>query len=562
MHAAPGAVALLVGSGISRSAQIPTGWEVALDLARRTAVLLGDDEPADPVAWYVEKFGNQPDYSVILEKLAPSSADRRNLLNQYFEPTAEEREQGVKVPTKAHRAIAELVIAGYVKVIITTNFDRLLEAALQEVGIDPVVIASPAAAAGAPPLAFTGCTIIKLHGDYLDPDLKNTVEELGSYETAIDVLLDRILDEYGLVICGWSGEWDEALRTAILRAPGRRFSSWWALRGEMAERARDVAAHRGAHVIAIADADTFFETLASKITTLAEAMSPRPLSTALAVAELKRYLPDPVHRIRLHDLLMAETKRVVAGLSPRPVTDHPNGTNIATAMHFYEQLLSTLVPLVATTTHFGDRPEHDALIVDVIRHVAASPTASDGFTIWNELERYPGTLALYAAILGGLAGRRANSLAAFLSLTAKQPFESEVMPIFVGFSTMKSLDPEACNLLVAADGQKLKTPVSDYMHRTMREPLRDLIPNDADFDDLFDQAEYLLGVLFASWRGDGRGPIGRFVWRRHEHGPARDSVGAHRDALLAAGLFDGDAATFDEVVAAYEEKVQRSGLSF
>ena len=34
IYGSPGVYALLVGSGLSRGAQIPTGWDVTLDLAR------------------------------------------------------------------------------------------------------------------------------------------------------------------------------------------------------------------------------------------------------------------------------------------------------------------------------------------------------------------------------------------------------------------------------------------------------------------------------------------------------------------------------------------------
>ena len=36
-----GVYALLLGSGVSRSAFIPTGWEITLDLVRRVAKLIG-----------------------------------------------------------------------------------------------------------------------------------------------------------------------------------------------------------------------------------------------------------------------------------------------------------------------------------------------------------------------------------------------------------------------------------------------------------------------------------------------------------------------------------------
>lgn len=38
MTTSPGTYALLLGSGVSRAAGIPTGWEVTLDLVRKAAV--------------------------------------------------------------------------------------------------------------------------------------------------------------------------------------------------------------------------------------------------------------------------------------------------------------------------------------------------------------------------------------------------------------------------------------------------------------------------------------------------------------------------------------------
>jgi hypothetical protein len=56
---------------------------------------------------------------------APTQAARRDLIAGFFEPTDEDAEQGLKVPGLAHRAIALLVKRGLVRVIVTTNFDRL-----------------------------------------------------------------------------------------------------------------------------------------------------------------------------------------------------------------------------------------------------------------------------------------------------------------------------------------------------------------------------------------------------------------------------------------------------
>lgn len=231
IHSSPGVFALLLGSGVSRPAQIPTGWEIVRDLARKLARLAGEDpEPADPVGWYTKAHGAEPSYSALLSEIAPSQTSRQALLQGYFEPTEDDIANGRKVPTAAHKAIGGLVRSGHVRVIITTNFDRLLEAALEDVGIHPVLIATTDAIKGAPPLQHSPCTVIKVHGDYRDTRIRNTDQELAAYPSAMSELLDRVFDEHGLVVCGWSSEWDTALRDALSRRQSRRYPCYWCVK--------------------------------------------------------------------------------------------------------------------------------------------------------------------------------------------------------------------------------------------------------------------------------------------------------------------------------------------
>ena len=59
------------------------------------------------------------------------------------------------MPTSTHHAIAGLVSSGHVRVIFTINFDRLMERALEAVGINPSVIDSPDKIEGAMPLTHS-----------------------------------------------------------------------------------------------------------------------------------------------------------------------------------------------------------------------------------------------------------------------------------------------------------------------------------------------------------------------------------------------------------------------
>ncbi len=55
-----GVFAVLLGSGLSRAANIPTGWEITLDLIRRVALAQRVKEQTDWVDWYRKKIGKAP----------------------------------------------------------------------------------------------------------------------------------------------------------------------------------------------------------------------------------------------------------------------------------------------------------------------------------------------------------------------------------------------------------------------------------------------------------------------------------------------------------------------
>lgn len=225
LHSNPGAYALLVGSGLSDAAGVPTGWDVALDLAERVAAARGDDTGSDAAAWFERTFTKSLSYTDVLAELSRTPAERMALLQRYFEPTDEERAAGLKRPTRAHRAIADLVSDKYVRVIVTTNFDRLIETALREISIEPTVISSGDAVAGSPPPGQARCLVIKVHGDYLDARLRNTPDEVANLDAEIEQLVRRVFDEYGLVVVGWSAKWDTGLNGIVAAATTDRYAA-------------------------------------------------------------------------------------------------------------------------------------------------------------------------------------------------------------------------------------------------------------------------------------------------------------------------------------------------
>lgn len=538
VHAGPSTFALLVGSGISSGAGVPSGWDMTVDLIRRLAALHGQDAGDDPAAWYRERLDGEPDYSEVLEELAPTPGDRRNLLSSYFEPTQQERDDGLKVPTRAHRAIASLVANGFVKVIVTTNFDRLLEAALTEAGVDPTVVSSPSSAEGALPIAHSRCTIIKVHGDYLSPDLKNTVEELAGYDPPVDRLLDEVFDQYGLVVCGWSGIWDTALRDAILRTSNRRFATYWLHRSPVSPEAEQIIANRGAITITIQDADSALEDLHEKVQALAEAMDQRPGDTAVAVAQLKRYLPDPVHRIRLRELVIGEVNAAIEQVQDLP-TDPPFSPQAyAARMATYEQAMSTTMKLLAVGAFFSDTAEHDRLWVSCIERFATRAQQQSGLTVLTEMQQYPTLLALYALALGSLAANRVDPIAHALAEVSVQE-RSDAEPVAVAAASLKVLSPDTVNASIYSP-QRMKTPVSDHILDLIGPVASSIVADQPRLENLFDEVEFLMGVAYMAG-GYDYGPHGRAAWR--SFGSDRypgTIVKRHAQVLVAAGVFDSE----------------------
>ena len=268
LDANKGAYALLLGSGVSAAAGIPTGWQIVSDLSAKVARLEGADPGDDPISWYNQRYGVEPDYSGLLNEIAGSPTERSLLLRNYFEPTDEERRDGVKVPTAAHRTMAQLALSGHVHLFLTTNFDRLLEKAMDDIGIVPQVLSTADAIGGAVPFSQTRCTVVKLNGDYMDTRIKNTLSELESYEPAIDSLLDRVIDEYGFIVSGWSAEWDKALRDAFERCQSRRYTMYWASRNSPRQEAARLIESRSGEFVQIKDPDTFFTNIGLGLATL------------------------------------------------------------------------------------------------------------------------------------------------------------------------------------------------------------------------------------------------------------------------------------------------------
>ena len=575
IQANPGVYAVLVGSGVSRAAKIPTGWDITLDLLRKLAQLYDETCEPDPAHWYRSKFEKEANYSDLLDALAKTPAERQQLLRLYWEPNRQEREEGEKQPTAAHRALAALAAQRFIRVILTTNFDRLVETALSDEGVVATILSSPDQVKGAPPLIHTRCCVFKVHGDYLDTRIRNTPDELDGYPPEFDQLLDRIFDEFGLIVCGWSAEWDSALRNAIYRAPSRRFTTYWAARGKPGDEAQCLIDHRRAQVIPIEDADTFFETLQQSVESIEEFSRPHPLSTEAAVASLKRYIPDPRYRIQLSDLVAKTVDNVVEVTSGEVFAvqgaPSPTSESVTARVRSYEAPCSTLLAM-ATVGGFWAEEEQYPVWQRALERLG-STALSDGYTLWIELQRYPATLLLYALGIGAVDADRLLFLRRLLASNLRKEYQEAglAVEILPPFCWSGSSGGQTMRVLEGMD--RHHAPMNDWIHDTLWPHAERIISGNDRYTFVFDKLEILMALSYAhhkgKWSLDGKSiehywvPPGAFGYR-HENRTRiiREieeslSTKQEKSPLVTCGIFGETADDCKQGLAALEQFVPK-----
>ncbi|MGH2486748.1 MAG: hypothetical protein ACRDHE_12115, partial [Ktedonobacterales bacterium] len=355
-------------------------------------------------------------------------------------------------------------------------------------------------------------------------------------------------DEYGLIVCGWSAAWDVALRAALERAPGRRYSTYWSTRSPLGVEAQRLVLLRRAEVISGKDANALFVELLERVRDLGD-LDRSPLTKDMAVARAKRYLEEGNGaRIRLHDLVMEETGRVYEQINGPEFPSGGHGrvatAELARRLERYTIICDTLLALVIAGCRWGTADQESLWVASLERVVPAD--YDRGFGALGTLRSYPALLLLYGGCLAALAGERYDTVAALL-------LRVRVRDLGKGKSIFRQLDPT--NMLQVEDGRQIpgltrSAPAgSDYVFRTLRTPLCSLLPDDAHYEQLFDFFEYLYALLHADARleaGDPlSAPVGRFARNREfrrERLPALTEEIATMGSewpLLRAGLFGG-----------------------
>ncbi len=166
--------------------------------------------------WYVEGSKNGTLYSALFEMYEQKERGRQ----LYIEQMIEGRE-----PSFGYVVLANLMARHYVNTVVTTNFDDLIyNACATFTDIRPVVYAYGGMISD---LRITNARpkILKLHGDYLYSKLKNSRNELAEQDPNMSRHVSILLNEYGLVVVGYSGG-DKSVMDLLRKFPPNNDLYW------------------------------------------------------------------------------------------------------------------------------------------------------------------------------------------------------------------------------------------------------------------------------------------------------------------------------------------------
>jgi hypothetical protein len=214
---------LFLGSGASTTSGIPSGNDLTLHFKRE---ILSSQNQINNKAIYdlkieanrkkIESFFDDTNignpYAHYFQQCYPYSDDRKNFLTNIVRD---------KKPSIGFLCTAALVGNNKFNTIWTTNFDDLIEKAINTLDYKSCTIISPENAASVKNYRDDIPQVVKLHGDFRYDPLQNTKEELQNLENNLYQYFVSAMQKKGLLVIGYSGNDESIIKTLrkILEEP-------------------------------------------------------------------------------------------------------------------------------------------------------------------------------------------------------------------------------------------------------------------------------------------------------------------------------------------------------
>ena len=224
-----------LGAGASESSGIPIASWMIRDFKRKLRQLWqSEGKPlGDFDSWLESKPGwedNDSLYAKCFEAFEPTEFGRARYLERWMRTAS---------PGWGYFALSQLLARSYIDTVVTTNFDDLIYESCTLYSVRrPRVYSAMTPYTSIEPDHLRP-TIIKLHGDYLYANLRNTTPEMQDVDDQLMAQVSGLFQHHEVVVLGYSGSDMRVMRELFSKIPSSNAIYWCTYRDDDAPRAVD-----------------------------------------------------------------------------------------------------------------------------------------------------------------------------------------------------------------------------------------------------------------------------------------------------------------------------------
>ena len=307
--------ALLLGSGASVTSKVRTAEAMIEEWRRLRYQREGSEEKyrlwIKNQSWYQ----HEDEYSILFESIYDQPSQRRVVIEECIKNAH---------PSWGYVYLANLLDSSFFDVVFTTNFDDLLNEAcyLYSDGLRPIVGAHDTSIREIR-VTSRRPKIVKLHGDFMYDNIKNTIAELETLESNTVRKFKQFAQEYGLVVIGYSGRDRSVMDTIdiLLRdEENYRQGVYWCIRrgAEISNRLELLLRRDGVYLVEIDGFDEFMADLHKS----AQLALPKPIAEPFEmVRDRTRLFLNVEEALREHPIIRSDMEQVLWAIddpNPKP----------------------------------------------------------------------------------------------------------------------------------------------------------------------------------------------------------------------------------------------------
>ncbi len=189
---------VLLGAGSSKTSGVKLAGELISDW-RMSHYKMYRDKDEDKESHLAKHFWykTSEEYSILFEELYDQPSQRREFIESCINDAT---------PSWGYIYLVNLLRKRVFNTVFTTNFDDLLNEACYQFSneVRPIVCSHDSSISSIR-ITSNRPKIIKLHGDFLFDNIKNTVRELETLEQNTQDKFKQYASEFGFIVIGYSG---------------------------------------------------------------------------------------------------------------------------------------------------------------------------------------------------------------------------------------------------------------------------------------------------------------------------------------------------------------------